>query len=611
MPSIPLPEPAPNCGNGIREAARPTRMDGPCQSGQRAAGSGQRAAGSGQRAAGSGSGGRRAVLFAVRSAVALHRLLDVLPVFSGDDRIERRFSLIPGSDFGTDALAALDSVGARCVPWDEAVRTPYDLTLAASPKGELDRLRGPLVLLPHGAGFGKTLPDEGTADSASGLDPAYLLRRGTPLAALHALAHRSQVAELAVRCPAAAARATVVGDPTLDRLLASQGLRDRYRTALGTGGRRLIALTSTWGPESLLASYPDLPARLSTELPADSYQLALIMHPNDYGRSGAHDLAERHAPALAAGLLTPRPYEEWAAVLVAADGVLTDHGSTALYAAALDRPLLAVCDGGDELIPGSPMARLLAAAPKVSGAAADTGRAAEDIVRAIEGHLPGSVRALAEPAFAERGRALPLLRTELYARLRLTPPATPAEPRLLPVPRVPAHAPAVHAVSAAVDGDRVRVERRPPHHDGPAGHLAAEEDAASVRHAQSAAVLFRRAGDAPAAAARAVAGWTVDGWITWALDRYPGRRTAAVVLSASHCVLRRRGGPLLSARIGACTEAGRVFRPDPAAVVSAVHCWLIATRVPSLPATLDCRIGDRSYPVRLAPATDDEADHAF
>ncbi|MGV4928525.1 translation initiation factor 2 [Streptomyces sp. BHT-5-2] len=586
-------------------------------SGQRAAGSGQRAAGSGQRAAGSGSGGRRSVLFAARSAVALHRLLDVLPVFSGDDRIERRFALVPGSEFGTEALAALDAVGARCVSWDEAVRTPYDLTLAASPKGDLDRLRGPLVLLPHGAGFGKALPEEGTADSASGLDAAYLLRRGTPLAALHALAHPGQVNELAARCPSAAERATVVGDPTLDRLLASQGLRDRYRTALGTGGRRLVVLTSTWGPESLLARHPHLPARLRTELPADSYQLALVMHPNDYSRSGAHDLAEHLAPALGAGLLTPRPYEEWAAVLVAADAVLTDHGSTALYAAALDRPLLAVCDGGDELIPGSPMARLLDAVPALGFTWEDSegsegpARVAEDIVRAVAEHRPGAVRALAEPAFAEQGRALALLRTALYARLGLTPPGTPAEPRLLPVPRVPARAPAVHAVTAAVDGDRVRVERRPPHYAGPAAHLAAEEDAASVRHAQSAAVLFRRARGAPADVPGAVESWTVDGWITWALDRYPGRRTAAVVLSASRCVLRRRGGPLLSARIGAGTEAGRVFRADPAAVVSAVHCWLSATGTPSLPATLDCRIGERSYPVRIAPATDDEAAHAF
>ena len=32
------------------------------------------------------------------------------------------------------------------------------------------------------------------------------------------------------------------------------------------------------------------------------------------------------------------PYEEWAAVLGAADCVLTDHGSTALYPAALAGP---------------------------------------------------------------------------------------------------------------------------------------------------------------------------------------------------------------------------------------------------------------------------------
>lgn len=62
------------------------------------------------------------------------------------------------------------------MPWSEARDDTYDLIVAASPKGDLELLRGPHVLLPHGAGFNKAIPSEGSADSASGLDPAFLRR---------------------------------------------------------------------------------------------------------------------------------------------------------------------------------------------------------------------------------------------------------------------------------------------------------------------------------------------------------------------------------------------------------------------------------------------------
>jgi hypothetical protein len=332
----------------------------------RATGDGRRATGDGRRATGDGRRATRdlkSVLLAARSATALHRLLDTLAVFAGDDRIDRVFTLVPGSDFGVDTLAAIDHAGARTLPWAEACRTSFDLILAASPKGELGLLRGSRVLLPHGAGFNKTVRGEGSGDSASGLDPAYLTPGDRALAAFHALAHPSQISRLAALSPLAAEQAAVVGDPTLDRILASRTHRDRYRAALGTGARTLVALTSTWGPESLLRRRPGLAAALQAQLPLDGYQFALIVHPNERARLGALNLAESLAPALDAGLILPRPYQDWAAVLVAADAVVTDHGSTALYAAALDRPLVGAYDGGDELIPGSPMAQLLSRSP--------------------------------------------------------------------------------------------------------------------------------------------------------------------------------------------------------------------------------------------------------
>ncbi|MGW1714010.1 hypothetical protein [Streptomyces sp. NPDC002156] len=79
--------------------------------------------------------------------MALYRLLDVLPVFPGDDRITRLFTLVPGSGFGVDALAAIDGLGGRTVPWAEACGRTYDLVVAASPKGDLRLLHGPRVLL--------------------------------------------------------------------------------------------------------------------------------------------------------------------------------------------------------------------------------------------------------------------------------------------------------------------------------------------------------------------------------------------------------------------------------------------------------------------------------
>ncbi|WSL46061.1 translation initiation factor 2 [Streptomyces sp. NBC_01267] len=572
-------------------------------SGQRSAVSGQRSAVSGQRMTGGGrqAAEQKSVLFAARSATALHRLLDVIPVFVGDDRIRhRRFTLVPGSEFDIDALAAVERAGARTIPWAEAVRHPHDLIVAASPKGDLDRLTGPLALLPHGAGFNKAVPYEGSARTASGLDPAMLLRNGRPIADLHALAHPSQADRLAVGCPPAAARSTVVGDPTLDRMLVSLPRRGSYRTTLGTGGRKVIALTSTWGPESLLARRPGLPAELAAGLPHDSYQLALILHPNEYSRTSAYDLREMLEPALASGMVLARPYEEWATVLVAADAVITDHGSSALYAAALGLPLIAACDGGDELLPGSPMAELLAQARFLATPA--------DLEPALAAHSPSAVRALAAPAFAEQGAALERLRTELYALLGLTPRAGELVARPLPAPAPASHGPAAFAVRTEVHGDQIDVDRRPAHADVPAHHLAAERERAAEPQTQSASLLFRRrtrtAVPHPHTAAPTAAGWTAR-----ALADHPGHRTAAAELTASRWLLRRPETPLLLLRIEPCRTGDRVVRTDPAAVLSGVHAWLTDNPYPRLPTTLHCRVGGQVYRARLAPATDEEADH--
>nr|WP_240979474.1 translation initiation factor 2 [Streptomyces sp. HNM0574] len=558
-------------------------------------------------------------MFAVRTATALHRLLDVLPALSGDERLRPVFTLVPGSAFDAGALVAIERAGARSIPWDEAVEQPFDLIVAASPNGRLHCLKGPLALLPHGAGFNKRAAGGGP-DAATGLSRAQVLRADRPLAAFHGLAHPEQLARLATESAQAAARAAVVGDPTLDRLLESAAARARHRAALGTGTRRLVVLTSTWGEQSLLARHPRLPHHLATHLPYDAFQVALVLHPNEHNAPDPFTLRTRLGPALDAGLILAEPYEEWGAVLVAADCVISDHGSTALYAAALDRPVLAAHHTGhdSELLPGSPMAALLAHAPRLR-LGPDAPPCADQLTRALAAHRPGAVRELAAHAFAERGRALDLLRHRLYGLLGLTPPPTPPEPRPLPLPAPgrPLTACTV-GVTTAPDGD-LHVERRPVT-GPPGGHLAVEEGLAGTRLTQSAGLLLRRAragttgrtGGPETAPPETAAEWSAR-----VLAAYPACRTAGAVLARDHCVLRLRDAPagdaphptgLLSVRITPphpTPEAPGRY-PDPAAVLSAVHTWLLRNP-PGTGSRIRCVVADVPVLAELAPATRQEA----
>ncbi|MEV7089487.1 translation initiation factor 2 [Streptomyces sp. NPDC093085] len=556
----------------------------------------------------------RTVLFAARSAVALYRLLDVLPVLSGDDRITRLFTLVPGSDFGADTLAAIDALGGRTVPWTTACGRSYDLIVAASPKGDLRLLRGPHVLLPHGAGFNKSIPGEGSADSASGLDPAYLHRaeHDAPIA-LHALAHPDQVARVAATAPEAARHAKVIGDLTLERVLASWSLRERYRTALGTGARTLLALVSTWGPESLIRRNPALPARLASHLPHDEYQLALVVHPNERSLLGTYELTERLAPALDAGMVLPDPHEEWASVLIAADAVVTDHGSAALYfCAAQDRPVVGVHPGGGELIPGTPMGALLDRTPLL-GHPESLLDHPESLVTALRAYRPGPARAAAEAAFAPPGDAVDRMRTEVYALLGLARPAHAVRPRLLRTPAPAPRVPAAFDVHVETTEAGIRITRHPAGTGPPGHHLAAEHGAAHEHLARSAGLLYRR--PLPASAAPVELTWTAEGWTRHTLAAYPGCRAAAALLPSGGCLLRVRGqGRTDQERTYAVeteprAEGDRVLRVDPAVALSAAHATLLTRPPPPGPATLTCWVGDHPFQVTLRPPTGPESTH--
>ncbi|MFG3253240.1 translation initiation factor 2 [Streptomyces sp. NPDC048172] len=540
----------------------------------------------------------------------MHRLLDVFPALSGDSRIARFFALVPGSEFGADALTLIDTVGGRLIPWHEACERSYDLVVSASPKGDLHLLRGKRVLLPHGAGFNKALPWEGSSDSASGLDPLFLEQTddAAPIA-LHAVSHPDQISRLASVAPRAAQKAKVTGDPTLDRVLAANSSRDRYRGAMRTGPRKLLALTSTWGPDSLLWRRPELPAQLVAQLPYDDYQVALIVHPNEWSRLGEYELHEWLAPALEGGMLLPDPRDEWASVLVAADALITDHGSTALYYAAVqDRPLVGAGGGTSELIRDSPMEVLLSRIPQLGDAGS--------VVSALAAYRPGAATAAARAAFAHQGDALGRIRTELYALLGLDPPHFTCTVRELPSPRPASRVPTAFDVHIESAPDGIRVARHPAGTGPPGHHLAVEEGAATERFARSADLLYRR--PLPQPCATAGLAWSSDGWTRWALSEHPACRSAAAVLPSGVCLLRVRGREApYAVEAEPRSVNGRIARIDPAAALSAVHAWLVSRRAgpgpgpgPDAPSRLTCVIGDGAFPVQLRPATSEEATQA-
>ncbi|MEU1453570.1 translation initiation factor 2 [Streptomyces avermitilis] len=442
---------------------------------------------------------------------------------------------------------------------------------------------------------------EGSADSASGLDPAYLRRtdHDAPIA-LHALAHPDQVARVAATNQRAARRAKVIGDLTLERVLASSPLRDRYRAALGTGARTLLVLVSTWGPESLIRQRPGLPARLAAQLSHDEYQLALAVHPNERSLLGTYELTERLAPALDVGMILPDPHEGWASVLIAADALVTDHGSAALYyCAAQDRPVVSVHRGGGELIPGSPMGVLLDRIPQLERA--------KDIVDALRAYRPGSGHAAAEAAFAPPGDAVDRLRTEVYALLGLAPPTHDFAPRLLPSPAPATRVPAAFDVHLETTAAGVRITRHPAGTGLPGHHLAVEHGAADEQLTCSAGLLYRR--PLPASAAPVDLAWTADGWTRHALSAYPSSRSAAALLPSGGCLLRVRGHEQTYAvQVEPRSEGGRMIRIDPAVALSAVHARLVSPQ-PALDSrtVLNCLLGERTFPITLRPATDAEA----
>ncbi|GAB3469231.1 hypothetical protein GCM10027436_85810 [Actinophytocola sediminis] len=482
----------------------------------------------------------RTVLVVVRSPVALNRLLDILPVFDGDTRVQLVFTVDHGSRFAVGLGARLVAAGARLISWEEAVAGSFDLALAASDNGDLHRLTTRLVLFPHGVGYQRFAAHERGA--VSGLRRSTLVRDDRIVPNRIVVSHPSQLDVVRAVEPRLLPRVVVAGDPCFDRIRLSAPRRDRYSPAFDARGRQLVVLCSTWGRHSLFGRQPDLPARVVAELDADHYRTALVLHPNVWSRHGARQVQAWLRPALDAGLVLVPPDDGWRAALIAADLVVSDHGSLTSYAAGAGVSVLLAEDGGPEVVPGSPGDLLRQRLPRLRR---DT--SLRDQI-AFAASQDVAVPDIVETLFAHQGRSLERLRGLLYGTLPLTPPPLPVRLRPVPVPELTAVTPTVYAVRSRVGQPRadlaeVTLHRFPavtydedqPH----PRHLAANDAELDPGWTERAAVVWRDGQHPSVALAHA--------WATGTLDRLPAVRVVVTAIrDRALLVVLRDGRELLA-----------------------------------------------------------------
>ncbi|MBP2320006.1 hypothetical protein JOF56_000391 [Kibdelosporangium banguiense] len=364
--------------------------------------------------------GCRNVLVAVHTVVAGQRLMDVVDLVESDPRVQLVYTQAP--DMFTQGVSGfLRSAGALEIPWADARRERFDLALAAA-YGGLDQLHAPVIVMPHGAGYGKRAAGRG---GVYGLDAQRLMKDGRVLAATIVLAHEWEREVLALQCPEALPAALVAGDPCFDRMLVSQRMRAAYREALGVpSGHQLLVVTSTWGPASLFGRNIQFLQSLTNELRRSQVHVAALIHPQVWWCHGRRQVLAWLTEPRAAGMILAEPEMDWRAAVIAADFVIGDHGSLSVYAAALGKPVVCTDSPIDQLNGTSAQALLAADAPRL--------HREMPVLPQIRAAVPVDDKDMVDRLTSRPGHAHRLLRAEIYRLLNLDVPGRHRAPEPIP-----------------------------------------------------------------------------------------------------------------------------------------------------------------------------------
>lgn len=381
-------------------------------------------------------GVERTVLVAVHTITSLIRLEDIVTSLEDDPRVQLIYTQVPDR-FGEGVDKRLRDMEVRVIPWNEATERVFDLVVGASLHRLEDLPAKARFAAPHGAGYNKLWPAwawPGRDDDRPvyGLDRASLLDDdGRPVVDALILPHPDHLTTLARQCPEAVQNAVVAGDPCYDRFLVCREQRVHYRQRLGIRDAQvLVAVSSTWGQSSLLATHRELLMRLASELP-NNHRVIATVHPAVWAEHGPRQVRTWFREAHGVGLNLVDAYEDWRGLLAAADLLVADHSSLSAYAAGAELPVLFSHFAEGEVDANSIMAELAQQSPRL-----DTQAALVDQLAAARAAQPAQRKVTYDRLAARKGVSAEIVRETLYRQLSLPEQQQPARWPLAPGPRL-------------------------------------------------------------------------------------------------------------------------------------------------------------------------------
>ncbi|MFV8295998.1 CDP-glycerol glycerophosphotransferase family protein [Mycolicibacterium fortuitum] len=430
----------------------------------------------------------------LRTATTVSWFVELLPDVIADPRIQLTFTIDPGSQFQPGVATYLQSIGATPIAWESATKTTFDLAIAAHISDGLSQLATPLLMLPHGPGYARTLTQRADvhipipqAQNRFGIATVVALTSAEDRTHLDTHTHPSIGFH-------------ITGDPCLDALHASRPARHRYRHALGVDkGQTLVTISSTWGPHSALGQNPRIIDQILAALPTDDYVVAAILHANIWNLHGEWQLRLWLRDALASGLRLIPHQKGWRQTLVATDILIGDHGSVTFYAANLNTPvLLATAAGTIEIKHNTTIERFLRTTPQLDTANTIDTQIHDAITHHHDAHTPDETRNNVTTSIDSAAQISALI----YELLDLKPETPQSDsPRICETPSVDFAPSTAHWINASVDDTdpdhpTVSMRRTPAHgvigDHAPHGadHLSVRTDCPSTRLLNLADVLY-------------------------------------------------------------------------------------------------------------------------
>lgn len=307
-------------------------------------------------------GDRRTILLLCQNGLMADYLGPVYELLRDDERL-RFFVTYP-----RDARIAHEwEKIERCLPVEclrlgVAECRRFDLIVTADHgyEGLATRRNCPVLYTGHGM-TGKVVEGEG---GDYGYGPRAKLADGSPRYSAMLEASEKNRARVAARDPLLASALRVVGSLQDDALLTQVGQRTALRESLGySSDERVVLVQSTWGPHCLFRTVGEA---LLTEIASNpSTRFVLSLHPHEYrpNTDGTPSWGQRLQALRMPNVDVRAPGQDWIPTLIAADFVLTDHTSLAIYAALAQKPTIWVPVPQGLVAEGTALARLRAIAP--------------------------------------------------------------------------------------------------------------------------------------------------------------------------------------------------------------------------------------------------------